>query len=251
MDRLQDALGFCEQTFLLAPEQAAALLPLLGERLRPSGPEKRTLCDLYYDTNTWAFSRAAFEGRAYQERLWLRSDEALRQQGRGQVFLRQTLNGRVWQKHIEAGLPELARRMEGDEPSGQDTLFWQELFWFLHRNRPAPKALVRYVRAEYIGHGIGREGSVLKVILDKQLRWQKEDLSAAALEAGLPGGLPLLKGDQAVLAVRTEGALPCWLSSALSGLSVYPARFSKLAACWMQCVRPSCPNTNTKEDAAC
>lgn len=250
MDRIQDAFGCCEQTFLLMPGQAAALLPLLENRLCLSGPEKRPLCELYYDTDTWAFARAAQEDRPYQERLWLRSDACLRRQGRAQAILRQTLGGRAWQKSAEAGLPELGQRLKGEEPAAKDAIFWQELFWFLRRNRPAPRALVRFDRtkyvgqAEYIGRETGPDHPTLRVVLDEGLCWQKENLAIAALEKD-PGGEPLLKEGQAALTVRAEGALPLWLISALSGLSAYPVRFSKLAACWQQCVGAAGPMSRT------
>ena len=67
-------------------------------------------------------------------------------------------------------------------------------------------------------------GQPVRLTIDERIRVRDTDLELAHGD----GGTPLLPPGHYIMEIKIEGAMPLWMSRALSELKIYPHSFSKV-----------------------
>ena len=102
----------------------------------------------------------------------------------------------------------------------------KELAFFRDYYAPLiPACLIVYDRTAYF-----EPGGDLRLTIDDRPRYRTEDLT---LTHSLDG-FPLLDAGWTILEVKVQGAMPLWLSAALSEGQIFKASFSKYGEAWRQ-----------------
>ena len=118
------------------------------------------------------------------------------------------------------------RWLARETPPPQDIQMAREIDWFLHENRPKPKALIACDRTAWVA----ADDPALRVTFDEAIRWRGEDLLLSHGSAGEP----LLPEGEVLMELKIPQAAPLWLSRLLSEEAVFPTGFSKYGMCYKQ-----------------
>lgn len=91
---------------------------------------------------------------------------------------------------------------------------------------PFPKALIAYEREAYFV----KDYPNLRLTFDSNVRYRTGDLF---LEKGSEGKTILPEGEF-ILEIKTDGAMPTWMSKAINDLEIYPVSFSKYGTAYRE-----------------
>jgi len=183
--------------------------------------------NLYYDTENDDIIRRSLTKPYYKEKLRLRSYR-VPQSYSDLVFLelKKKIGGVVCKRRAEMTLSEAYHFIAaGKAPSAADYLNRQvisEIEYFLYCNQVRPKVAINYERMAFLG----RDDRGFRITFDTNIKTRRHNLG---LEKG-PGGRNLLFDRQYLMEIKISGAIPLWLSQALSENEVYSTSYSKYGA---------------------
>jgi hypothetical protein len=216
-----------ETKFLMTEAQYTALSDIISEYMNPDmyniGKEFYTICNIYYDTPDNSLIRTSLAKPVYKEKLRMRS-YGVPEKG-SSVFLeiKKKYNGIVNKRRCSLKINEVnalvGSHIYPQENEGVNKQVLNELYYFTNAYNVSPKVYIAYDRKAYFG----KEDSDLRITFDTNIRTRRYDL---ALEKG-DYGTPLLDEGTWLMEVKCSGAMPLWLTSALSALGIYKTSFSK------------------------
>jgi SPX domain protein involved in polyphosphate accumulation len=213
-----------EKKYMLNTGQYYSLKERLAKYMDADKFDHYTICNIYYDTDTYEIIRRSIEKPVYKEKLRLRSygipklDEKiyfeLKKKYKKEVFKRRiSLNLDEYEAYVSSGLRPDASRQVMDE-----------IEYFLKMYQPEPKVFIAYERSALIG----KEDTSLRITFDENLRFRDDHLS---LRNGDYGKMAFDE-DQYLMEIKVTGAMPLWLSYLLTEYEVFPTSFSKYGYCY-------------------
>ena len=218
-----------EKKYLLTQARRRQLMDRIGERLAPDAYGKSTVCSLYLDTPDWLMIRSSIDATTYKEKLRLRSYGTPGPDSRVFLELKKKYKGVVYKRRV--ALTE--RQAEAYLRSGIkpfDSQIFRELDYamrFYHNPRPA--AALSYEREAYTVPAVPN----LRLTFDTHVRYRTDDLNLMMGSAGKE----ILPEDTVILEIKTDGAMPLWLSRALDECVIRPASFSKYGTAYRDLCR--------------
>lgn len=210
-----------EKKYLIKTDIKDKLLSLIKEHLVADKYGRSTICSLYLDTPDFLLLRNSMDAKIYKEKLRIRSYGTPRNDTRVFFELKKKFKGVVYKRREIMTLKDaMSFAVNGEtEHEGQivDELKYAMKFY----DYPKPSMLISYERDAY--YDKADDGT--RITFDANIRYRADDLF---LEHGIHGA-KILPDDELIMEIKTEGAIPLWLSNALSELKIYPSRFSKYA----------------------
>ena len=208
-----------ELKYLLSPRQGDYLSRALEGRMRADAFGLTSIASLYYDTPDRRLIRASLEKPAFKEKLRLRSYGLAADASPVFLELKRKYDGVVYKRRVESTVPQVERFFQGDNSLGGSEQIQKELAFFRDfYGTLSPACLVVCDRTAYF-----EPGGDLRLTIDCRPRYRMEDLT---LTSSLDG-LPLLDPGWTILEVKVQGAMPLWLSAALSEGQIFKSSFSK------------------------
>ena len=209
-----------EKKHLLTTAQYLALRKVLDEHMTADKYEQYTVCNLYFDTEHNDLIRRSIEKPRYKEKMRLRSYGVVGDDDKVFLEIKKKYKGVVYKRRIVLSYGEAkAYLYEGTPPSDAGQIF-REIDYFIKFYNAAPKLFLSYDRVALCGIG---EEKALRVTFDRNIQSRTDDLDLAIP----PSGEQLLEPDRWLMELKAPGAVPLWLSEALTGLAIYPTSFSK------------------------
>lgn len=209
-----------ELKFLLDEEQREALEALMQARMVPDKYGRKTICNLYYDTDDFRLIRHSLEKPVYKEKLRLRSYGRI---GPGvDVFLemKKKYKGIVYKRRVAVTQDQAFAFMERRSPLPKDTQIGRELRYLRdHYGSLSPKVYISYERLAWFDPDDGG----FRVTLDWDVAYRTEDLDLYQSV----GGQKILEPGQSLLEVKASGGIPLWMSKFLSEQGLCKQSFSK------------------------
>ena len=212
-----------EKKYLLTRDKRDALLAEISPLLEPDKYGRSTISSLYLDTPDFRIIRASIEaklwGHAYKEKLRLRTYGVPTDSSKVFLEIKKKYNGVVYKRRISLSHAEAMEYILGGAkpPDSQIMLEIDYAMHFYEGIRPA--AVVSYERDAFFI----RELPSVRITLDSGVRYRADGLD---LTLGNHGKI-LLPEDFTLMEIKTEGAMPIWLSEALDELEIFPASYSK------------------------
>lgn len=208
-----------EKKYRINTEKQAKLLSLMGDRLTPDEYGKSTVSSIYLDTPTHLLIRNSIEAKEYKEKLRLRSYGV--PTGDTKVFLeiKKKFKGVVYKRRISTSLDKAMAYINGGEAPVKSQIMSEIDYAMRFYGHPKPSILVSYEREAYYL----KENPNVRLTFDGGIRYRTEDL---LLEKGNHGIMLLPEGD-VILEIKTDGAMPVWMSRMLDECGIYPSSFSK------------------------
>jgi hypothetical protein len=182
-----------------------------------------TISNIYYDTENNDLIRRSLEKPKYKEKLRLRAYGVPSMQDKVYLEIKKKYNGIVNKRRSTLILNEAYDFVETmDKPEIKPYMNEQvinELEYALNLYNVSPKAYIAYDRKAFFG----KDDPNLRVTIDTNIRTRRYDV---ALEKGSYGEL-LIDKDVFLMEIKTAGAMPTWLTKALSENEIYKTSFSK------------------------
>ncbi len=208
-----------EKKYRISTEKQLKLLSLMGDKLIPDEHGKSTVSSIYLDTPTHLLIRNSIEAREYKEKLRLRSYGVPK--GDTKVFLeiKKKFKGVVYKRRISTSLDSAMAYINGGKVPLQSQIMSEIDYAMRFYGHPTPSIMVSYEREAYYL----KENPNVRLTFDSGIRYRTEDL---LLENGNHGAMLLPEGEL-VLEIKTDGAMPVWMSRILDECGIYPSSFSK------------------------
>ena len=208
-----------EKKYPVSTAQKEKLLTMIEDKLVPDEYGKSTVCSLYLDTPTHLLIRNSIEAKCYKEKLRLRSYGV--PNGDTKVFLeiKKKFQGVVYKRRVSMTLDEAKAYIDGGESPIKSQIMSEIDYAMRFYGQPKPSILIAYEREAFYVKGLPN----VRLTFDSGIRYRNEDL---LLEKGNHGEL-LLPDDRLILEIKTDGAMPLWLSAALGKCKILPSSFSK------------------------
>ena len=215
-----------EKKFLLTRGQFEAVLPMLRERMAEEEYGRHTICNLYFDTDSYELIRTSLAKPPYKEKFRLRSYGVPGEADMVFAEIKRKIDGVVYKRRVEAAPSVLRDFLENGRLFQADEQIQREILWFLHHYKAVPKVFIAYERVAFFGRG----DPDFRVTFDENIRWRDYDLDLRLGDAGSP----VLPEDRIVMEVKSASAVPLWLVSLLSERRIYPTSFSKYGICYQR-----------------
>ena len=224
MSSYQDVFKRYEKKYLLSEQQYATLHKELESRMTADQYGRHTICNLYFDTDSFELIRASLDKPVYKEKLRLRSYGVPSQDDTVFIELKKKYKGVVYKRRVPITLREASDYLlQGTEPEKTCQIL-HEIGWFMKLYQPSPKAFIAYDRVALSGN----ENSSLRVTFDRNIRFRESLLD---LSRGDWGNL-ILDSKIVLMEIKNPGAMPVWMSDLLTELAIFPTSFSKYGACY-------------------
>jgi len=215
-----------EKKYMLNPTQYACLMEQISPVLIPDAYGKSTINSVYLDTPDYRLIRASIDAKTYKEKLRLRSYNTPTDESKVFLEIKKKFKGVVYKRRISLPLAAATAYLErGERPF--DSQIMREIDYAMKFYQyPAPAALIAYEREAYFVKDL----PALRVTFDTNVRYRLTDLSAKSGSHGTP----IIPADCILMEIKTDGAMPCWLATALDRAGIFPTSFSKYGTAYRE-----------------
>ena len=221
---MQSSFNRRENKYLVTAEQGAVLQRQLMQYMKIDRQGEYLVQNLYYDTDDWDVIRESIEKPLYKEKLRLRFYGQKTNESRGFLELKKKFKGITYKRRIDFPLCELERRGIREIVLSIDSQISREIGFFLQRKAVSEKVYIAYTRIAYNGIDDGD----LRITFDKDVFFRL--INSDNYNSG--DNRQILKSNQMIMEIKTAGAMPLWLTKALSENNIFPVPFSKFGTCY-------------------
>ena len=208
-----------EKKYFLTLAQYRALLSLIGAYLIPDAYGKSTVCSLYLDTPDFRLIRASIDAVAYKEKLRVRTYGAPSNASRAFLEIKKKYKGVVYKRRVSMTFAQVLEYIRSGKIPNDSQIMREIEYAMRIYDRPTPAMFLFYEREAYFV----KELPAVRLTFDTNVRYRRE-----GLEAGMgTEGKPVQSCDSVLMEIKTDGAMPLWLSAALDRCCIYPTKFSK------------------------
>lgn len=208
-----------EKKYLLSEDK----YNLFMERIEPYMVQDHyglhTICNIYYDTDTYELIRHSIEKPEYKEKFRIRSYGVPNKDDTVFLEIKKKWDGTVYKRRIPLTLDEVKKYLDTYEDSTFASQISKEIKYFFRFYQPSPKLFLAYDRIAFFG----KDNSDVRITFDQNIRSRHDELDLAAGDYGRT----LLDSSLYLMEIKVPSAFPMWLSSILSELKIYPTSFSK------------------------
>ena len=209
-----------ERKYLLAASVYEAFKRDVEQYVKPDGKYPvYTLCNLYYDNETWELARRSAEKPIFKEKLRVRSYGVAVQDTKVYVEAKSKYKGVVYKRRVGMPLKEVAPFLESSALPKDASQIAKELHYFAHLFHLKPKVFLAYDRLAYVG----REDASFRLTFDYNIRYRLDRLSLSDGD----DGIPLVTDGMVIMEVKAQSALPRFFLELLEKYSIIPGSFSK------------------------
>ena len=214
-----------EKKYILTKAQYDAFIEKSSAHLQPDRYGKHTICNIYFDTESYSLIRKSIEKPVYKEKLRLRSYGIPTSDSHVFLEIKKKFDGIVYKRRVEMTLDEAYKYIFTHE-SDRESQILSEIDYFLNFHKPYPRVYLAYDRIAMLD----KENPCIRVTFDTNIRWRDAEIG---LENGTWGEVMLDK-NQYIMEIKIPGAMPLWMSDVLDELQIYPQSYSKYGTCYSE-----------------
>ncbi|SET53299.1 polyphosphate polymerase domain-containing protein [[Clostridium] polysaccharolyticum] len=208
-----------EKKYMMTKEQFESFLQRTEDKITLDEYGLHTICNIYYDTDTYDLIRYSISKPKYKEKLRLRSYGIPSKESAVFVELKKKWNGVVFKRRTSMSLEEAKNYLDYGVRPDKESQIVREIDYFLEYYNPLPKLFLAYDRLAFFSN----EDAQVRITVDQNIRSRTTDLD---LSLGDYGEKLLEEGDY-LMEIKVPGVFPLWLANILSELKIYPVSFSK------------------------
>ena len=222
-----------EKKYILTDAERKALLGKISPMLIPDKYGHSTISSLYLDTPDFRIIRASIEakacGHAYKEKLRLRAYGAPSADSKTFLEIKKKYKGVVYKRRVALTLAEAMDYINGGAKPPDSQIMREIDYAMCFYEHPKPSVIVSYERDAFFV----RDLPALRITFDSGVRYRNTDLDLAIGSYGKK----LIDDSFCLMEIKTDGAMPLWLSHALDELKIYPASFSKYGKAYSDIIK--------------
>ena len=220
-----------EIKYLLTKQQKARLVQAMEGHMALDEHGRTTICNLYFDTDSYRLIRRSLEKPAYKEKLRVRSYGTARKDGTVFVELKKKYDGVVYKRRVALPNGEAMAWLCGDRPRSQGSQITDEIDYVLrYYGGLHPTVFLSYEREAYAPV----DGSDFRVTFDENICCREDHLSLTESA----WGTPLIPEGTVLMELKTPGGIPLWMTRFLTAERLYKKSFSKYGTAYQTLIRP-------------
>lgn len=208
-----------EKKYMLTPGQYERLVAAMEPHMAVDQYGLSKICNIYFDTEDDELVRLSNEKPVYKEKLRLRSYGVPGPQDKVFLEIKKKYDGIVYKRRIALKLCEAEDYLLRGVRPAKDSQILREIDYFIAFHKPVPKLYLAYDRTAWYG----KEDADFRMTFDSRIRSRRDNLFLGCGDAAQE----LFEQNYWLLEIKTAGAYPLWLASAMSELAIYPVSFSK------------------------
>ena len=216
-----------EIKYIVTQKQYRQLMALIEDKTRPDEYGTSLICNLYLDTPDFLLIRRSIEKPLYKEKLRVRSYGVANAQSVVYLELKKKFKGVVYKRRVALKNCALDAFLSG-KGDGNDQVEKEIRYSLEFYKDIAPRMFISYERQAF--YGIEDKG--LRITFDSNIVWRDFDLT---LDKGVYGN-KLMESDTYLMEIKTDTAIPIWLSAFLSENKIFKQSFSKYGTAYTRLV---------------
>ena len=224
--KIQTTFKRYEIKYLLSQQQKDALLRVMEPYMSIDAYGRTSIRNVYYDTDTFRLIRASIEKPVYKEKLRVRSYGEAGPRDKVFVELKKKFDSIVYKRRLTLPFDEATRALRPGEDFPLDTQIAREIRYFrdfYETLRPA--VFLSYEREAFYE----KDGGEFRVTFDDSIRYRTDRL---CMYEGTDG-TPIITDDQVLMELKAPGAIPLWMTQALTSMRIFRTSFSKYGRAYM------------------
>ena len=180
---------------------------------------RTSIASRYYDTPSYQLIRTAVEKPPFKEKIRLRSYGLATLESPVYLELKRKTEGIVYKRRVQSTIPLVEKFFAGSGDICAPGQINREITTFRdYYGSLVPACLIIYDRVAYY-----QPDGDLRLTIDENPRYRVDDLTLTKSM----DGISLLPEGWTILEVKVQGAMPLWLSAALSEGGIFKNSFSK------------------------
>ena len=216
-----------EIKYIITQKQYQQLMALIEDKTRPDGYGTSLICNLYLDTPDFLLIRRSIEKPLYKEKLRVRSYGVANAQSVVYLELKKKFKGVVYKRRVALKNCALDAFLSG-KGDGNDQVEKEIRYSLEFYKDIAPRMFISCERQAFYG----KNDEDFRITLDTNIVWRDFDLT---LDKGVYGN-KLMESDTYLMEIKTDTAIPIWLSAFLSENKIFKQSFSKYGTAYTRLV---------------
>ena len=218
-----------EKKYLLNKNEYEKLMSVIKGKLVPDIHGKNTICSLYLDTPDFLLIRNSIDAISYKEKLRLRSYGLPGDEKTIFFEIKKKYKKVVYKRRVSMTLEEAADYIESGEIPFDSQIMREIDYLMKFYRQPKPNVCILCEREAFFSE----DDSEIRLTFDQNLRYR----FGFPNSDNINDGIPIVNDDEYILEIKTPGAMPLWLASALSECKIYPRSFSKYAHAYFDIIK--------------
>lgn len=210
-----------EKKYRITEAQRQQLMEMTGSYLIPDSHGRNTICSLYLDTPDRLLIRNSIDAVSYKEKLRLRSYGVPRPDTQVFLEIKKKYQGVVYKRRVSMPLRDAQSYIDTGRTDDHSQIMSEIEYAMDFYHRPKASMMVAYEREAYFVKDLPN----VRLTFDSGVRYREDYLD---LSLGTDG-IRILEDGSYILEIKTDGAMPLWLASALDRCGIYPVSYSKYA----------------------
>lgn len=221
-----------EYKYIMTKKQKEQMLKYMSKHnMAIDSYGRTTIRNIYFDTDNYRLIRRSIESPVYKEKLRVRSYRLANDDSTVFVELKKKYDHIVYKRRIPLSEKQAQDWLSGKINRPADTQIAREIDYFLKfYNNLKPSLFLSYEREAYFHKNDGD----LRITFDENILSRQTDMSLKVDAYGdyiLPPELTLME-------IKCTGAMPKWLTQALSNTELYKTSFSKYGNAYINSIYP-------------
>lgn len=220
-----------ELKYLLTRKQKKAVLQAMAPYMELDEYGRKTIRNIYFDTENYRLIRESLEKPAYKEKLRIRSYSKVSSEDMVFVELKKKYDSVVYKRRMALEENQAMDWVLSKKPCVKQSQISNEIDYVLQYYRTlAPAVFLTYEREAFFEP----DGGDFRVTFDENILCRQEAIS---LKADV-WGTPLLAPGLTLMELKCSGGLPLWMVEVLSKEQIYKTSFSKYGTAYQNIIFP-------------
>ncbi len=215
-----------EKKYLITEEKAKMLRDRLSRILIPDAHGKSTVKSLYLDTPSYLLIRNSISAKVYKEKLRLRSYGEMTPDTNVFFEIKKKYKGVVYKRRVAMTYRDALEYIQTGEPPADSQIMREIDYAMKIYEGIRPSVLLSYEREAYFFSDL----PALRLTFDKSVRYAP---------VGNTEEKRITEDGMVVMELKSDGAIPVWLSLILDECKIYPTRFSKYGRAYLDMLSAS------------
>lgn len=221
-----------ELKYLLTRKQKKAVFQAMAPYMELDEYGRKTIRNIYFDTENYRLIRKSLEKPAYKEKLRIRSYSKVSSEDMVFVELKKKYDSVVYKRRMALEENQAMDWVLGKKPCVKQSQISKEIDYVLQYYRTlAPAVFLTYEREAFFEP----DGGDFRVTFDENILCRQEAIS---LKADV-WGTPLLAPGLTLMELKCSGGLPLWMVEVLSREQIYKTSFSKYGTAYQNIIFPN------------
>lgn len=221
-----------ELKYLLTRKQKKAVFQAMAPYMELDEYGRKTIRNIYFDTENYRLIRKSLEKPAYKEKLRIRSYSKVSSENMVFVELKKKYDSVVYKRRMALEENQAMDWVLRKKPCIKQSQISNEIDYVLQYYRTlAPAVFLTYEREAFFEP----DGGDFRVTFDENILCRQEAIS---LKADV-WGTPLLAPGLTLMELKCSGGLPLWMVEVLSKEQIYKTSFSKYGTAYQNIIFPN------------